>query len=273
MLRKAALGVVVLVAGLAAFAVLQGGGDGGGGPLNAIAAAAERTQEEPGGRAVMHATFSSPEKGTFTMTGQMAFNAEDRSRAVLAVPPSGSHEAVKMRMVMDGTSMYMRSSMFGTLPGGAEWMGLDLSLGREPDAPLPTTGDAKGELAILEAVTGKVRNLGKEDVRGVPTTHYSGTVSNSQRAEQLRKEGEEGLASGIEAKGLAMQIEAWIDAKGLIRRMRLLSTQAQNGDEGPQAIDMRFDFFDFGFEPKIEVPDSSEVFDATEMAREGIESQ
>jgi hypothetical protein len=33
-------------------------------------------------------------------------------------------------------------------------------------------------------------------------------------------------------------------------------------------MDMRMDFLSIGTEPKIEVPDSSEVFDATAMARE-----
>lgn len=35
-------------------------------------------------------------------------------------------------------------------------------------------------------------------------------------------------------------------------------------------MDMRMDFFDFGFEPEIEVPDSSEVFDATDLTREKL---
>jgi hypothetical protein len=37
-------------------------------------------------------------------------------------------------------------------------------------------------------------------------------------------------------------------------------------------MDMRIDFFDFGYEPEIEVPDSSEVFDATSLAEEQLEA-
>lgn len=33
-------------------------------------------------------------------------------------------------------------------------------------------------------------------------------------------------------------------------------------------IDMRMDFYDFGSIPEVEVPDPSEVFDATSLARE-----
>lgn len=53
-----------------------------------------------------------------------------------------------MEAVADGTTMYMRSSQFGSLPDGSEWIALDLSLGEE---------HAKGGLALLEEVTGKVQ--------------------------------------------------------------------------------------------------------------------
>ena len=118
---------------------------------------------------------------------------------------------MKVEAVTDETVMYMRSSQFGSLPDGSEWMGLDLSFGEELDTPLPADVDAKGELALLEAVTGKVQKLGKEDVRGVPTTHYRGTVGVSENAERLREEGAEDLASYIEEKGSPLKVEAWID--------------------------------------------------------------
>jgi len=60
--------VVALVLGL--FAWQQGDGEDGSGPLNAIAAAAERTQLEPGGRASMEAKVTPAEGEPFTMTGQ-----------------------------------------------------------------------------------------------------------------------------------------------------------------------------------------------------------
>jgi hypothetical protein len=33
---------------------------------------------------------------------------------------------------------------------------------------------------------------------------------------------------------------------------------------------MRIDFFDFGIDPEIDVPESSEVFDATALARDKL---
>ncbi len=265
-------GLSILVAVLALLAWQQGDDGGGDGPLNAIAEAAERTQGEQGGRATVRAIASSPAGSElFTVTGEMVFNDETgRSRGVFqTVPSSGSGRSMKMQMVSDETAMYMRSRQFGPLPGGREWMALDFSsLGQEMDAPLPAGGDAKGELALLEAVTGDVQKLGKEDVRGVPTTRYRGTVDASENVERLREEGAEDLASRIEEDPL--QGEAWIDADGLIRRMRFVKSEPGEGGEGPMTLDMRVDFYDFGISPEIDVPESSEVFDATSLVKDEL---
>ena len=270
-LWQAVIGLSILIVALAVFAWPQGGDDGGDGPLNAIAEAAERTQREPGGRATMHTVVSSPVRSeSFTITGQMVFDDETgRSRAVLTVPHPESGGSVKMEVVGDGTVMYMRSSMFGSLPGRREWMALDFSFAQELDTPLPANSDAKGELGLLEAVTGDVQKLGEEEVRGVPTMRYRGTVNVSENAEWLRGEGAEDLASHIE-EGRPLQVEAWIDAEGLVRRMRLVKSEPREGGEGSMTTDMRMDFFDFGVVPEIDVPEPSEVFDATALAQDEL---
>ncbi len=171
-------------------------------------------------------------------TDQIVFDAETgRTRVVMMFPHPESDGSAEMEG--DGTVMYMRSS--GSLPGGHEWMALDLSFGQELDTPLPANGDAKGELELLEAVTGDVR-----------------------------EEGEEDLASHIEEEGTPLQVEAWIDADGLVRRMRLVKSEPREGGEGSMTIDMRMDFFDFGVVPEIDVPEPSEVFDATALAQDEV---
>jgi hypothetical protein len=245
----AALAILVLV-GVAVFALAQGGG--GGGPLNAIAEAAAKTQEEPGGRAIMRTIVSSPERpDPIAITGHMVYDAEDRTRGVMTGPASGSDRPLTMYLVLDGYVMYLRSSKFGSLPDGATWMKLDLSSLEEPGSPVPVDSDPKGELALLEAVSDDVQKLGREDVRGVPTTRYRGTVDSEDAEEDS-----------------PLQLEVWIDGEGLVRRMRLVKSQPQDGGEEAETIDMRVDFYDFGIEPEIDVPNSSDVFDATELAQE-----
>ncbi len=216
----------------------------------------------------MEAVVTPADGESFTMTGHMVFDDEkELTRSVMTFPSPKSGDTVTMRMVTEGTVMYMRSSQFGSLPDGREWMSLDLALGEDLESPLPAGTDAKGELEFLKEVTG-VSKRGREVVRGVPTTRYAGTIDVSEQAERLREQGGDGLSSLVEEKGGPLRIEVWIDDDGLVRRMDYAGSQPGAEGEGRTMIDMRMDFYDFGSIPEIEVPDSSEVFDATSLARE-----
>jgi hypothetical protein len=219
----------------------------------------------------MHALVSSSGR-SYTMTGQMVFDNETgRSRVVLTMPDPDSSGSVEMQGVFDGTVMYVQLGQLGSLPDGAEWMALDFSsFGLEEDE-IPSNGDAMGELELLEAATGGVRKLGKESVRGVPTTRYRGTVGVAEQVKQLREKGvEEDLSSYIQKKGTPLRIEVWIDTDGLVRRMRYVKTDPAGDGHGATTLDMRVDFLDFGDVPEVEVPDSSEVFDGTGLAKSEI---
>jgi len=272
-LWQAIAGLSVVAIALALFAWQQGDDSGGNGPLNAIAQAAERTQGEGGGRATMRSVVSSPSQSEpLEISGQMSFDADGRSSAVLKFQNPETDQPVEMEMVSDEAVIYMRSSLFGSLPDGREWMSLDLAsaTGLDRDALLPTEGDAKGELELLEEAS-NVQKLGREEVNGVPTTHYGGTVSASENADRLREEGgDEDFASRLEEEGAAIKVEAWIDGDELVRRMRIVQRTPGDDGEGPTTMDMRMDFFDFGIDPELEAPDSGEVFDATSLAKEGL---
>lgn len=239
---------VLLVVPVLAFVIWQQGrvGDGNA-PLNAIAKAAEITQREPGGHAAMRATVSSPTQSKpLTIAGKVVFDNTGRSRGVLTMPNPDSGGRTEMQYVGDGASLFMSSPLFGSLPGGRKWMGLDFSSGEDPAAALPANGDAQQGLKLLEGVD-DVKKVGREDVRSVPTTRYRGTLGTSGRRAPLG-------------------VEVWIDANERVRRMRLVSSKPQTGGKGSTTIDMRMDFFDFGDVPEINVPRSSEVFDATALA-------
>jgi hypothetical protein len=267
------VGLAILVAVLAVFALQQGGDGGSGGPLNAIAEAAVKTQQAGGGRASVRGIISAPgQSKPLVLTGQVVYEDSGASRGTLTMPDPKSGDPVDIDFVQEGAQMYARSDLFGTLPEGRKWIGIDLSLGDEVEIGVPPGGDAQGELALLEKATGGVDKVGKEDVHGVPTTHYRGTVSVAETVKKLQEEGAEHAAAFIEKDGAPFQLEAWIDGKGLVRRMRVAETRPGEAGKGPTTVDMRTDFFDFGFEPEIEPPDSSEVFDATSLAQEQIDA-
>jgi hypothetical protein len=262
----------VLIAAALLLASQQGSEDGGG-PLNAIAEAAVKTQAQGGGRAFMRATVSNAGLSKpITLTGPIVYDADGMSRGTVSFRNPKSGKVVKLEAVQDQAHMYVRSSMFGTLPEGREWMGVDFSFGDEIETPVPAGSDAKGELELLEKVTGGIDKVGREKVRGVMTTRYRGRVSVADNAKRLREVGADTTAADVEKVGAPVQIEAWIDGKGLVRRMAVAQTRPGEEGKEPTSMDMHIDFFDFGYEPEIEVPDSSEVFDATSVTQEAIDA-
>jgi hypothetical protein len=266
--------LLVLAVAFVVLALQQGDDGGGSGPLNAIAQAAEKTQGVSGGRATIRGVASSPGSGPIPMHGQMVFNDEDRSRTVLTVSLPGSEKTFQMKMISDGTTVYMSSSRFGSLPDGAKWVGLDLDFALEEgtESLAPAQPDAEGQLELLARVSDDIHDLGKEDVRGVPTTRYRGTIPVTDQAERMRNVGADELAEDLENDGSPAEVEVWVDTKGLVRRMRLVQTAPQVGSDEITTTKMQMEFFDFGIEPKIDAPDSSEVFDATALTEETLEN-
>jgi hypothetical protein len=264
-----------LAIGVVLVAVLVGrqGDDGGvGGSLNAIAEAAVKTQRQGGGRAALEGSVvEAGHSKSLTFTGQVVYDDGGLARGSVTMTDPESDDSVKLEYVQDGARIYMKSSRFGSLPEGREWMGLDFSFGDEIDTSLPG-GDAKGELEMLEKAAGGVEKVGREDVRGVLTTRYRGSISVTENVDRLREEGADKTASYVEKLGKPVQVEVWVDAKGLVRRMRIVQSRPGEDGEGPTTIDLRTDFFDFGLEPEIDVPDSDEVFDGTSLAEEQLDA-
>lgn len=89
--------LAIVVIAFAVFAWQQGSDGGDGGPLNAVAEAAAKTQQEPGGRAVMHSLVTVPgQSESFTLTGHMVYDSEDRAQAVIMTPHTATGGPMKM---------------------------------------------------------------------------------------------------------------------------------------------------------------------------------
>jgi hypothetical protein len=250
-----AASVAVAVVVVAVFLVAQGGGSSG--PLDAIAKAAEVTQREPGGRALINATVTSltGEEG-ITESGPMTFEDNGRASGEITIHSPQTGKEVTVDSIAVGTTSYTSSAdLESSLPEGKKWMKVDLAAGgsgtgsSDPVAAGPVEG-----LKILERVEGS-EEVGKEDIRGVPTTHYRGTLPSADEA------------FGVKVDVAKDQIDVWIDAQDRVRRMEL--DVASSVGEVKTRIQMTIDFVEFGKVPKIELPPADEVFDGTSE----IESQ
>lgn len=238
-------------------------------PLNPVAAAAERTQTEPGARYTMNARYTSSALAEpMVAKGRGAYNSVTglgEAQLQLDTPGFGW---VKIESINDEVTFYMRSdnkALLG-LPDGKEWMKLEPLLGASQDEVM-IGSDAGSQLEMLGAVS-DVQKVGQERVRGARTERYRATMVFSDFAEALREEGKDELADLYEkyaALSPAPQtIEAWIDGKGILRRMRMLM-QLPIENQPTITMDLRMEFFDIGAEPAIALPDESQVFDATPL--------
>jgi hypothetical protein len=245
-------------------------------PLNPIAAAAERTQSEPGARYTMRARYTSsalPEP--MTARGRGAYNSVTglgEAQLQLDTPGLGW---VEIESVNDEVTFYMRSDNEAllALPDGKEWMKVEPLLGASQDEVM-IGSDAGSQLEMLGAVS-NVQKVGQERVGGKQTERYRATIVLSDFADALREEGKNDLADLYEkyaALSPATQTtEAWIDDQGILRRMRMVM-QLPLEDQPAMKMDLRMEFFDIGAEPAIALPDESQVFDATPLLEEQLDA-
>lgn len=271
-LQAAGLASILLIA-LLAYTLLKGDE---GSPLNPIAAAAERTQTQPGARFTMEAGYTSDAlEEPMSADGRGAYNSQTglgEAQMWMGVPGLG---AVEFEIVNDETSFFMRSDneKVMPLPGGKEWMKLEPFLGAS-QSELMMGSDPSSSLQVLAAVSGDVREVGQETVRGVETSRYRTSFRLADVAEVLREEGKAEMADLYEQYGelnpAPTIAEAWIDDEEMLRRMRMIMEMPIE-DQPTMTMDMRMEFFDFGARPEVTLPDEDVVFDATPILEEELE--
>lgn len=244
-----AAGLAVAVVVLVVFALGQTGG-GGSGPLNAVAKAAEATQREPGGHALIHATVTA--SGTpegITENGSMVFENGGRARGTLLIRGHATGRRARVQVIADGTTSYTSSDQV-PLPEGRKWAKIDFSSAGSSSS-IPADGGPEEGLKLLEQMDG-AKEVGKEDIRGVATTRYLGTLPISEKK-----------VFGVEVQVSPPQVEVWIDASDRVRRMTVAISDSVKGREGSATTDITVDFLDFGPVSKIELPKQDEIYDAT----------
>jgi hypothetical protein len=259
------LGVLVILVALNA--VLRGGEDNPFNP-NPVAAAAERTQAETGGRMSMTASYRLPTGQPMTMNGDGAYDNRTRraqfSMELQAPAPVGS---MTMEVVASDERAYLRSSMLsGQLPAGKEWISVDPESGDLDEGSLPGSTDPREQLEMLEAISGRIETLGQESIRGAITTHYRGTIDLASYADLAREGGADEAADLFEEMGGSADAEAWIDRAGRLRQMRMVLNLALSPGSAPMTMDMTIELYDFGATPAIALPSPAAVIDAGEWA-------
>jgi hypothetical protein len=182
-----------------------------------------------------------------------------------------------MDMTMVDGVVYMRSPMFQDV--STEWVSMDPSKMDPGKAAqfggMGGTMDPSAYAALLAGVI-EVEAVGEQEIGGVATTRYAGTIDLGKVLERFpevvddvdpaTKEQLEAAVEQLEALGLhdELPFEIWIDEDGFPRRQRF---SMDFGSLIPGTEDARMeitvDLSRFGHELDIQAPPRSEVTDVT----------
>jgi hypothetical protein len=250
-----------------------GGGTSDALSFDPVAAAATKTQQAGAAHVRFALSFSSsqlPGGKTVHVRGAGAVDGTS-SELTFTVGPQAIKE-ISLEQGGDYVAYLQLAALSAHLPGNKPWIEVDLSkLGKSAGFDLGTLlsgsqlqpGDL---LAMLKASGAKISNLGPATVDGAATTHYRVTID---------------VAKALESKGLAnpmlgamvaqmptIPADVWIGKDGLVHRIEVSAGQGQSN--APVQLDMTLDISDYGADVTIAAPPSSDVFDATQLAQQGI---
>jgi hypothetical protein len=181
--------------------------------------------------------------------------------------------ALSVDQLVDGQTLYIRTpALFSFLPGGRQWLKLDLVRAAQAKGvdlralrQLTAGGDPSQYVAWL-AVAGNARRVGRETVRGVPTTRYAARID----VRRLAAVADPAVRRSVQQLGVrAVPMDVWLDARGLVRRLHLATGTA--GTAAAATIDLTIDFSDFGTSVHATRPPDDETIDVTGTAATALQ--
>jgi hypothetical protein len=224
-----------------------------------LAAAAESTSETGSSRVAFEATIDEQ-----SFSGEGAFDY-DEGVGSMTLELGGT----ATELFFQDDAVYTELPL-GALPLGKRWIRIDLErLGEVSGLDLPQLAQAGQAtpglyLRFLRAAE-DVELVGKEDVRGVETTHYRALLDLEQLAEE-----EPGLRESVRALGSelvldAVPTEVWIDDDGLVRRI------SQEYESGTSRTKVTMELYDFGLEVDAEAPPEELVLNLGDLIGGGFD--
>jgi hypothetical protein len=246
--------------------------------LDPVANAANKTADSDSARIAFSATVNAGSAGAMTMRGRGIFDGLSKtgSMNMSFSLPAGAQAQIggsssAMEMIFDGHDgfvMYMRSPLFEQQLGSNKWVKMDMEeLAKKAGVDLGSLmnanqADPNQALQMLMA-SSNARVSGSDTIRGVRTTRYSFHVDLRRLADE-NKALRDSLESVIKVMGVdGYPAEAWIDAQGLVRRLKL--AMSFNTPQGAMAMTMVEDLYDFGVRAEISPPADDEVVDLSSL--------
>ncbi|MFD0685663.1 hypothetical protein [Actinomadura fibrosa] len=229
---------------------------------------AEKTGSTDSFQADLSMRSTGASDGDVTMTGSMQY----RTKPDLAYRMKFDNMTVAgkstggMEQVLVGRTMYMKMPMLSQLGGGASakpWMKISLDeLGRKSGLNIDQLLQQSRQLDPVQntrmlTASKDAREVGKETVNGVETTHYTGTFRPEDAIAKLPADRQELYRKSLGQSGIdSMAFDLWVDGQQLPRKVVMKTGQTAEG-----ATTMTMNYRDFGKPVQVTAPPADQVTD------------
>lgn len=189
----------------------------------------------------------------------------------------GSGDQGRMEMILDGEVVYVKSSLFSMVSGSdKEWLAGQAADFAESDSGMaPGMGnDPAAYLEFLKATGDGLEEVGREDVRGVSTTHLRTHLDFKKMLAEASDAEKADLADDLASLGDSAKMfdsipaDVWVDDDGYVRKVEFtfdfseLPAGASGGDEFSMedvVMTMTVELYDFNEPVDITLPDPADV--------------
>ena len=188
-----------------------------------------------------------------------------------AVTQNGGSGTMEARYYKDGYAVNMGDA-FAQQSGGKHWISYDYAdmaklagaSGEAVKQQMQNATPSQGVESLL--ASGDVKKVGEEDVRGVPTTHYSGTVdvakltekSSALDAKQLAELKKQLADTGITTE----QVDIWVDKNDLLVK-KSESGQMKTGEFNSTVF-----YSDYGSKISVEKPPAGDTLKFADLMKQ-----
>jgi LppX_LprAFG lipoprotein len=234
----------------------------------AVAEAGVKTRAAESARIAFTGTISGgAANGTFSGEGE--FSGRQGRMTMDMSGLAGGQIAGRMEMIFDELVFYMKfpEEIAQGMPGDKNWIKFDLSqLGEQEGIDFQQLMQLSGtdpsqSLDLLLAASDDFHEVGEDEIRGVPTTQYAGTIDLEKVADQAPPEARETYQRLLEvSEQTKVPVEVWIDEDGLTRRIRYEQTMPDRS-----TMNLTQEYYDFGVEVDVSPPPDDEVLDVTDL--------
>src|SRR5690606_28704132 len=236
--------------------------------------AAEKTGQLDSFAADMSMKMTGTGQGTVSFTVQMQYVVNpDLAYAMKFDDMSvGGQTMAGMEQRLVGRTMYMKMPSMPQLGGGnaaKPWLKISLDeLGRQSGLNIDQLLQQSQQMDPVQntkmlTASKDVREVGKETVDGVETTHCTGTYRVEDAVAQLPADQQDAIRKTYGQLGMDdMKFDLWVDDQQLPRKMAMKSQQTASG-----VLSMTITYRDFGKPVNIAEPPASQVTDFSEMMR------